>query len=108
MRSAVVTVAWALVLIRPLAALAQERRWEWGWEMHPMPWMFGLWGVGMMVMMLVFWGLVVAAIVMAIRWLARQAGGAREPDRALQILRERYARGEIDRQEFEARKNDLG
>ena len=82
---------------------AQERIWEWWWGMHPM---WGAWGLGMMLMMLVFWGVVIAALVLAIRWMARQTGGPR-PDVALEILRQRYARGEIDKNEFEARKRDL-
>jgi putative membrane protein len=46
-------------------------------------------------------------VVVAIRWLA---GRPREPrsDRALEVLRERYARGEIGKDEFEAKKRDLG
>ena len=74
--------------------------------MHPMWGMWGLWGIGMMLFMLVFWGLVFVAIVVAIRWLAQQGKGSRS-DSALEILRERYARGEIDREEFLARKRDL-
>jgi putative membrane protein len=81
--------------------------WDWGGAMHPMTWMWGAWGVGMMLMMLVFWGLVIAGIVLGIRWLARQTSGSRS-DRALEILRERYARGEIDKQEFDTRRHDLG
>jgi putative membrane protein len=81
----------------------QERAWEWGWGMHPM---WGVWGLGMTLMMLVFWGVVIAALVLAIRWMARQTAGPR-PDAALEILRQRYARGEIDKNEFEARKRDL-
>lgn len=90
--------------------LAQERVYEWSWGMHPMWWMWGVGGVFMMLLMLVFWGLVIAGVVLGIRWLVR--GGA-EPkaesksDSALQILRERYARGEIGREEFEAKKRDL-
>jgi putative membrane protein len=58
---------------------------------------------------LVWWGLIVVAIVLLVRWLTntgRARSGAGE-DRALAILRERYARGEIDKSEFEARKRDL-
>jgi len=85
---------------------AQERTYEWGWGMHPMSWMWGAWGVGMMLMMLVFCGLLIAGIVVGIRWLARQGGGTRT-DAAIEILRERYARGEITKEEFDARKRDL-
>lgn len=92
-------------------AWAQDGTYEWGWRGHPMMWMWGAWGIGMMFMMFVFWGLVIAGIVLAIRWLVRGAGGAAAgggADRALDILRERYARGEIDRDEFEAKRRDLG
>jgi putative membrane protein len=85
-------------------AMAQERPWEWG--MHPGWWMWGAGAMVMMLMMLVFWGLVIAGLVLGIRWLARQ-GREDRPDRALDILRERYARGEINKEEFEARKRDL-
>jgi putative membrane protein len=88
------------------SAWAQERGADWGWGMHPMSWMWGAWGLGMMLMMLVFWGLVIAGIVLAIRWLAHQGERSRS-DRALDILRERYARGEINKDEFEAKQRDL-
>lgn len=106
-----VTIRWPLgVLIAaslPLGtAWAQERAYEWSWSMHPMSWMWGVWGVGMMLMMLAFWGLVIAGIVLGIRWLVAQGRSSR-PDPALDILRRRYARGEIDKDEFEARKRDL-
>jgi putative membrane protein len=98
----VLIAAW----LAPGHAWAQERSYEWSWGMHPMGWMWGAWGIGMMLVMLVFWGLVIASIVVGIRWLARQEGGARR-DAALEILRERYARGEIAKEEFDARKRDL-
>lgn len=104
---------WALLLALltvPAGVAAQERTWPWGWHdgMHPMWWMWGAWGVGMMLVMLVFWGLVITGIVLAIRWLLN-VGPRRDAvqDSALQILRERYARGELSREEFEARKRDL-
>jgi putative membrane protein len=86
-------------------ASAQDRPYEWGWGMHPMGWMGGMWGLGMMFMMLVFWALVITAIVLAVRWLSSQGSASR--DNALEILRQRYARGEINKEEFEARKKDL-
>jgi putative membrane protein len=61
----------------------------------------------MMVMMLAFWSVVIVGIVLAIRWLLSQGREARSTDAALDILRQRYARGEIDRQEFEAKRRDL-
>jgi putative membrane protein len=97
----------ALVLLAPAWALGQERTWEWQWGMHPMMFMWGAGGLVMMLMMLVFWGLVVAGLILGIRWLARQGRGEGR-DEALEILRQRYARGEIDKQEFETRKRDLG
>ena len=75
-------------------AWAQERPYEWGWGMHPMGWMWGA------------WGLVIAGIVVGIRWLVR-AGGDSRTDPALDILRQRYARGEIEKEEFDARTRDL-
>jgi putative membrane protein len=90
------------VLATPLEAWAQERPWD-AWGMHPM---WGAWGIGMMLLMLGFWALVIAAIVLGIRWLVTQG---REPgsDRALAVLRERYARGEINKEDFEAKRRDL-
>lgn len=77
------------------------------WVMHPMGWMWGAWGLVMMLGTVAFWVVFIAALVVGVRWLTRVAGGGRR-DRALDILRERYARGEIDREEFEARRRDLG
>ena len=99
--------------VRALGVLAstgspviQDRIYEWSWTMHPMWWMWGAGGLVMMLMMLVFWGLVIWGVVVGIRWLVRQ-GRDERTDRALEILRERYARGEIGKEEFEARRRDL-
>lgn len=69
--------------------------------------MWGAGGLVMMLMMLVLWGLLIAALVVGLRWLIGQ-GRPTSRDEALEILRQRYARGEIDKQEFDARKRDLG
>jgi putative membrane protein len=90
--------------LTPMAALAQERSYEWGWGMHPMWW--GAWGFGMMLLMLLFWVLVIVGLVIGIRWLLGQGKESRS-DSALEILRQRYARGEINKEEFETRKRDL-
>jgi len=45
-------------------------------------------------------------IVLGIRWLVTQGRESRS-DSALDILRQRYARGEINKDEFEAKKRDL-
>lgn len=81
--------------------------WEWQWGMHPMMFMWGAGGLVMMLMMFVFWGLVIAALVLGIRWFVGQGRAVGGRDEALEILRQRYARGEIDKQEFAARKRDL-
>jgi putative membrane protein len=102
------TVMASLVMaLVPVPAVAQERPWDWGWGMHPSWWMGGAGGLVTMLMMLLFWGLVIAGAVLGIRWLVRQGRDERS-DRALDILRERYARGEIDKDEFDAKRRDLG
>ena len=90
----------------PEMVAAQERVYEWGWGMHPMGWMWGAWGIGMMLLMLAFWGLVIVGLVLGIRWLVSQGKESRS-DSALEILRQRYARGEINKDEFQAKKRDL-
>jgi putative membrane protein len=58
--------------------------------------------------------LVIVAVLVGIRWLMRQNNNDRRPpdgpsdDTALELLRQRYARGEIDAAEFEERKRTLG
>ncbi|MGH2466146.1 MAG: SHOCT domain-containing protein [Candidatus Limnocylindrales bacterium] len=66
--------------------------------------------------------LVIAALVLAVRWLWRADQGSRygrpgpgapavpgaRPDDPLEILRGRYARGEIDDEEYERRRRTLG
>jgi putative membrane protein len=57
--------------------------------------------------------LVMGGIIFLVVWgIGQTAGNASRGDRpsgtrALEILEERFARGEIDRQEFESRRNDL-
>jgi putative membrane protein len=100
-------LTFGFIVLGPASVLAQERSWEWHWGPHPMMFMWGAGGVVMMLMMVAFWGLVIAGLVVGLRWL-RSQGHAPHRDEAEEILRRRYARGEIDKQEFETRKRDLG
>lgn len=50
--------------------------------------------------------IIVVVVLVAKSWSGGPAGRSGE-DRALAILKERYARGEIDKTEFDARKHDL-
>ena len=64
----------------------------------------------MFIGMLVFWGLIIAGIVMLVRVLAgNRGGGASSQDREtpLEIAQKRYARGEITQQEYERLKAEL-
>src|SRR2546430_15601180 len=65
--------------LAPAAALAQERVPDWGRGMNPMWWMWGAGGIVMMLFMLLFWGLVIAGLVVGIRWLVMQGRGAGGP-----------------------------
>lgn len=72
------------------------------------------WGWGHMIfgsfMMVVFWALVIAAVVLVVRaFIGRPhaVGKQTAGNDPLAILRERYARGEIDREEFDDRKRRL-
>ncbi|TAJ79765.1 MAG: SHOCT domain-containing protein [Sphingobium sp.] len=62
---------------------------------------------GPLIMILVL-ALPVAAVVLLIRWLGGSPRSASPGQTPLDILRERYARGEIDKEEFEERRRTLG
>ncbi len=70
------------------------------------------WGWGHMIfgslMMILFWGGIILAIVFVIR-STQSGGGDRQPTgkSPLDILNERFARGEIDKEEFEEKKKLL-
>ncbi len=83
-------------------------------------WDWGYMGGGYLggIVMLLFWTAVLVAVVFFVVWLVRQgqsggsskqAGGyTGDRESALDILDRRYARGEIDREEYEERRQALG
>jgi putative membrane protein len=68
---------------------------------------------GMMIMMFLFWAALIVGIVVLIRWLlttggsGHQAATRNNADSPLDILKKRYARGEISKQEFDDMRQDL-
>ncbi len=91
-----------------------------GWGGHMGGWMhdgwwgtrgWGSWGWAGPVLMIGFWILVIAGIVLLVRWMVRQGhtsggGGGRE-NTALDILKQRYARGELTEEEYRRIRKDL-
>jgi len=73
--------------------------------------MMGGWGIVGGIFSFIFWILIILAIVALVRWaLWSNRGGHRSwrsEDSAIQILKERYAKGEIDKKEFEEKIKDI-
>jgi len=77
--------------------------------------MMGSWGSGWMwwfgsVMHLLFWGLVVFVLFLLARrlWSSSQSSSeVMRNESPMDILKRRYASGEIDREEFEQKKQDI-
>lgn len=73
-----------------------------GWT-HGYGWM----GPGGIIIIL-FWVLVIAGVIALVRWFGmRDRGSGNSRRTPLDILQERYARGEIEREEYEQKRRDL-
>ncbi len=72
-----------------------------GWGMmNPLMWIF----------MILFWGLIVLGLIFLVRWLVglgKAGGGEETSQKPLDILKARYALGEISKEQFEQMKKDL-
>jgi len=72
-------------------------------------WGFGPFWVGWLLNVLLLGGLIALVVVLMrqfTEWLPGWKGSG-DGSRALEITKERYARGEIDKEEFEAKRRDL-
>ena len=76
----------------------------WNFSNNPMGW-FGF-GFGW-IFMLLFWGLIIWGLVVFISWLNKQTKDEDKDKSASEILKERYAKGEIDKKGFDEKKKDL-
>jgi len=80
--------------------------------------MDGTWGPGWepgfgfgFIFMILFWSLIILGIIAIVKWLMGTSASSGTtppaPRTARQILDERYARGEIDKEEYEQKKREL-
>ncbi len=70
--------------------------WNMGYGFAGFGWLF----------MLIWWAVPILIIVVLVRWISGNNGSDRHSS-ALKILRERYAKGEIDEKEFKEKKRNL-
>ena len=108
------TKAMPWLSIAPAAAIVAPA-WAHGLAGDDGVWSSHMWGWGHMLFgalfMILFWGGLIALIVLAVRWIGRDRTPPAEPPAtgtsARNILDERFARGEIDREEYVERKRLL-
>jgi len=86
-----------------------------GWNRSMMPgmmWWSGQFGwpitALMMFSMVLFWVAIILGVIWLVRWIMEQSNRGRSGDGdPLEIIRRRYARGEINREEYERLREDL-
>jgi len=89
----------AVVVPSTLGSIYDWGPWGFGWMMWFMP-----------VFMIAFWGLVIWAVVALVQGVSLPRSPGVSPSQegsALEILKRRYARGEISKEEYEDKKRDL-
>ncbi len=80
-----------------------------GWGMMGSGVMGGFsWWWFMPIFMILFWGLMIWGIAALVRGLSGSRGSdSSRADSALEVLKKRYARGEINKEEYEEKKKDI-
>lgn len=110
LRRIVAAAAFATVSVPALAQTAPGGGYGYG---HGMMWGDGGWGMLFFgpLFMVVTVAAVIFALIFLVRWLGGVPGGAPfapTGKTAVDILKDRFARGEIDKAEFEERRRVLG
>jgi putative membrane protein len=110
-KASIAAVAATVVAAMPNWAVAQQTfdPDRYGYGPHMM-WWGGGWIFGPLFMILVL-ALVIALAVLLVRWLGGSWQSSAQPPQGhapLDILKERFARGEIDQGEYESRRRVLG
>jgi putative membrane protein len=90
-------------------ALSQGRGYNWGMGPGMMGWGYGMGWFGI-IFMIIFWIALIIGVIFLVRWvwLSTAKGRTSVEESPLEILKRRYARGEINKEEFEQKKKDLG
>ncbi len=77
---------------------------DWGHMMYPgtghMFWNFGFIG---MFFMILFW----VAVILLIYWVVKKFIETKQPEKPINILKERYAKGEITKKEYQKKIKEL-
>jgi len=66
---------------------------------------WGMMGLGF-ILMIIFWAVVIGLVVWGVRHYTRRQNNSTN-DSAIEIARQRYAKGEITKEQFEQLKKDL-
>ena len=62
---------------------------------------------GMWILGFIFWLLILVGIILLIKYLWEGAGVREVHESAIEVLKKTYAKGEINKEEFEEKKKDL-
>ncbi len=68
---------------------------------------YGMMRGGYWILWLILWILIIIGLVLLIKYLHERSAVKMESESALEILKKRYAKGEINKEEFEEKKKAL-
>ncbi|TCS94824.1 SHOCT domain-containing protein [Hazenella coriacea] len=61
---------------------------------------YGFGGFGMFLWMILQWGILLGGIYLIIRWVRAESPHSKKKEKAIEIIRERYAKGELSEEEY--------